>query len=159
MPLKTLNAFTNYIRSFILKKNQLISLLSIQVQDDERTESELFTNAVLNCTKNNSTIIYEDTEATGFEGSVTTIKIINGKEASIMRTGTSNSFLTFEIGKKHYCQYGTPFGMCQMGVYTHAIEDTLTENGRLYMKYTLDINASTLSDNEITITIQNFKKG
>lgn len=142
-----------------MKKNQLISLLSIQVQDDERTESELFTNAIVNCTKNNTTIIYEDTEATGFEGSVTTIKIINGKEASITRTGTSNSFLTFEIGKKHYCQYGTPFGMFQMGVYTHAIKDTLTENGRLYMRYTLDLNASILSDNEITITIQNFKKG
>lgn len=142
-----------------MKKNQIISLLSVQIQDDERTESELFTDAVINCTKNNSTISYEDTEATGFEGSVTTVKITNGKEATIMRTGASNSLLTFETGKKHYCQYGTPFGMFQMGVYTHAIEDTLLENGRLYMKYTLDINASKLSDNEITITIPNFRKG
>ncbi|MDE6834395.1 MAG: DUF1934 domain-containing protein [Ruminococcus sp.] len=142
-----------------MKKNQIISLLSVQTEDGERTESELFTNAVLNCTKNNSTITYEDTEATGFEGSVTTIKIINGREATIMRTGSSNSFLTFEIGKKHYCQYGTPFGMLQMGIYTHAIEDTILENGRLYMKYTLDVNASTLSDNEITITIPDFRKG
>lgn len=154
-----LKEYIDYIRSFILKKNQLISLLSIQVQDDERTESELFTNAVVNCTKNNTTIIYEDTEATGFEGSVTTIKITGGKKASIMRTGTSNSLLTFETGQKHYCQYGTPFGMFQMGVYTHAIKDTLMENGKLYMKYTIDLNASTLSDNEITITIPNFKKG
>lgn len=142
-----------------MKKNQIISLLSVQIQDDERTESELFTDAVINCTKNNSTISYEDTEATGFEGSVTTVKITNGKEATIMRTGSSNSLLTFETGKKHYCQYGTPFGMFQMGVYTHAIEDTLLENGRIYMKYTLDLNASKLSDNEITITIPNFKKG
>lgn len=142
-----------------MKKNQIISLLSVQIQDDERTESELFTDAVINCTKNNSTISYEDTEATGFEGSVTTVKITNGREATIMRTGASNSLLTFETGKKHYCQYGTPFGMFQMGVYTHAIEDTLLENGRLYMKYTLDVNASKLSDNEITITIPNFRKG
>lgn len=142
-----------------MKKNQIISLLSVQVEDGERTESELFTNAVINCTKNNSVIRYEDTEATGFEGSVTTIKIINHKEAVIMRTGSSNSFLTFEIGKKHYCQYGTPFGTFQMGVYTHAIEDTLLQNGRLYMKYTIDVNASKLSDNEITITIPNFRKG
>lgn len=132
--------------------------MSIQVQDDERTESELFTNAEINCTRNYSTITYEDTETTGFEGSVTSIKVTGNKEAAVIRTGTSNSFLTLEIGKKHYCQYGTPFGMFQIGVYTHAIENTVSENGRLYLKYTLDLNASKLSDNEIIITIQNFNK-
>lgn len=132
--------------------------MSIQVQDDERTESELFTNAEINCTRNYSTITYEDTETTGFEGSVTSIKVTGNKEAAVIRTGTSNSFLTLEIGKKHYCQYGTPFGMFQIGVYTHTIENTLSENGRLYLKYTLDLNASKLSDNEIIITIQNFNK-
>ncbi|MDE6501819.1 MAG: DUF1934 domain-containing protein [Ruminococcus sp.] len=138
-----------------MKKTQLISLLSTQVQDDEKTESELFTNAEISCTKNYSTITYEDTEATGFEGSVTTVKVNGNKEASVIRTGTSNSLLLLEKGKKSYCQYGTPFGMFQIGVYTHAIENTLNENGRLYLKYTLDLNASKLSDNEITITIQN----
>lgn len=138
-----------------MKKKQLISLLSTQVQDDERTESELFTNAEIICTKSYSTITYEDTEATGFEGSVTTVKVNGNKEASVIRTGTSNSLLMLEKGKKSYCQYGTPFGMFQIGVYTHTIENTLNENGRLYLKYTLDLNASKLSDNEITITIQN----
>lgn len=129
--------------------------MSTQIQDGERTESELFTNAEISCTKNYSTITYEDTEATGFEGSVTTVKVNGNKEASVIRTGTSNSLLLLEKGRKSYCQYGTPFGMFQIGVYTHTIENTLNENGRLYMKYTLDLNASKLSDNEITITIQN----
>jgi len=141
-----------------LKKKQLISLLSTQIQDDEKTESELFTNAEISCTKNYCTITYEDTEATGFEGSVTTIKVNGNKEASVIRTGTSNSLLLLENGKKSYCQYGTPFGMFQIGVYTHTIANTLNENGRLYLKYTLDLNASKLSDNEITITIQNTNK-
>ena len=142
-----------------MKKNQIISLRSVQIEDGERTESELFTDDFVNCTRDFSIIRYEDTEATGFEGSETMIKVTDGREATIMRTGSSNSFLTFETGRKHYCQYGTPFGMFQMGIYTHAIEDTILENGRLYMKYTLDVNASKLSDNEITITIPDFKKG
>ena len=142
-----------------MEKNCIISLLSIQTEDDERTESELVTEAYVECTEDKSTIVYEDTEATGFEGSVTTVRIVDGKDATITRTGSSNSLLTFEKGKKHYCHYGTPFGMFQMGVHTHAIEDTLLENGRLYMKYTVDINNARLSDNEITITIKNFKKG
>lgn len=141
-----------------MKKNQLISLVSTQIQDDEKTESELFTHAEITCTKDYSSISYEDTEATGFEGSVTTVRVTGNTAASVIRTGTSNSLLTLETGKKHYCHYGTPFGIFQIGVYTHAIENTLKENGRLYMKYTLDLNASKLSDNEIIITIQNFNK-
>lgn len=141
-----------------MKKKQLISLLSTQIQDGEKTESELFTNAEISCTKNYSTITYEDTEATGFEGSVTTVKVNGNKEASVTRTGTSNSILLLEKGKKSYCQYGTPFGMFQIGVYTQTIENTLDTDGRLYLRYTLDLNASKLSDNEITITIQNTNK-
>lgn len=138
-----------------MKTKQLISLLSVQIQDDERTESELFTPAEITYNKNCITIAYEDTEATGFEGSVTSVKVTCNNEASITRTGTSNSILLLETGKKSYCQYGTPFGMFQIGVYTHTIKNTLDKDGRLYMKYTLDLNASKLSDNEITITIQN----
>lgn len=137
-----------------MKKKQLISLLSVQIQDGERTESELFTNAEITFNKNCITITYEDTEATGFEGSITSVKV-NENEASVMRTGTSNSLLLLEKDKKTYCQYGTPFGMFQIGVYTHTIQNTLNEDGKLYLKYTLDLNASKLSDNEITITIQN----
>ena len=99
-------------------------------------------------------ISYEDTSATGFEGSVTTIKVDKGRNASITREGTANSVLSLEIGRKHFCQYGTPYGNLQIGVYTHAIENTLAENGRLYLKYTLDLNSSYLSDNEIIMTVQ-----
>lgn len=138
-----------------MKKTQLISILSVQVQDDERTESELFTNAEITSTKNYIAITYEDTETTGFEGSVTSLKAIGNNEVSVTRTGSSNSLLLLEKDKKTYCQYGTPFGMFQIGVYTHVIENNLKESGELYLKYTLDLNASKLSDNEIKITIQN----
>ena len=70
-------------------------------------------------------------------------------------TGTANSVLTLETGRKHFCQYETPFGGMQIGVYTHTIENTLSEDGKLYLKYTLDLNSSYLSDNEIIMTINN----
>lgn len=138
-----------------MKKNTLISITSIQWQDDEKSETELLTRAEVNFNKNSGTIIYEDTEATGFEGSVTTIKVKGNKEASVIRTGSANSFMSLEVGNRHYCQYGTPFGNMQIGIYTHTIENTLNENGRLYLKYTLDMNASHLSDNELIINVQN----
>lgn len=137
-----------------LKKNVMISLTSIQIQDDERSETELLTKAVFFHKDGFDIISYEDTSATGFEGSTTTIKIDNGKTASITREGTANSVLSLEIGRKHFCQYNVPFGSMQIGVYTHIIENSLSENGRIYMKYTLDLNSSYLSDNEIIMTVR-----
>lgn len=138
-----------------MKSNVMISLTSIQWQGEEKNETELLTRANF-CVKNGCSVIsYEDTSATGFESSVTTIKVNGNKNASIIRRGTANSALTLEIGKKHFCQYGTPYGNIQIGVFAHSIEDKLEEEGKLYMKYTLDLNSSYLSDNEIILKIKN----
>lgn len=137
-----------------MKNNVTISLTSIQVQDDDKNETELFTKAVVSKSGIYDVISYEDTQATGFEGSVTTIKVNGNKSASIIRKGTANSVLSLETGRKHYCEYGTPYGNMQIGVYTHSINNTIAENGRLYLRYTLDINSSRLSDNEIIMKIK-----
>ncbi len=138
-----------------MKKKVLISLTSIQHQDDDTNKTELLTKAEFVRENGYDIISYEDTSATGFEGSVTTIKVDGCRNASITRQGTANSVLSLEIGRKHFCQYGTPYGCLQIGVYTHAIENTLDKDGRLYLKYTLDLNSSFLSDNEIIMTMQN----
>ena len=131
----------------------MITLTSIQWQNGERSQTELVTRANFSKSGRTNIISYKDTEDTGFDGSVTTIRINNGKSASIIRKGTANSALFLEIGKKHFCQYGTPYGTLQLGIYTHEIRNTIASNGSIYMKYTLDLNASHLSDNEIIITI------
>ena len=134
-------------------KNITISLTSIQWQDGEQCKTELITKARHSKSGKFDIISYEDTEATGFEGSVTTIKT-DGISAYITRQGTANSALALEVGKKNFCQYETPYGCMQLGVYTHNIDNTIAENGRLYLKYSLDLNASPLSDNELIMTIQ-----
>ena len=147
---------TDYTKGFFeLKKKVLISLTSIQHQDDDTNKTELLTKAEFVRENGYDIISYEDTSATGFEGSVTTIKVDGCRNASITREGTANSVLSLEIGRKHFCQYGTPYGFLQIGVYTHAIDNTLDKDGRLYLKYTLDLNSSFLSDNEIIMTMQN----
>lgn len=137
-----------------MKKNVYISLTSIQWQDGEKSETELLTKARFYHEDGFDVVTYEDTSATGFEGSVTTIRVQGSKNASIVREGTANSVLSLEIGRKHFCQYGTPYGNLQIGVYTHTIDNTINKDGRLYLKYTLDLNSSYLSDNEIIMTVQ-----
>lgn len=138
-----------------MKNKVLISLKSIQWQDKDKSETELLTKADFHEENGAFVISYEDTSATGFEGSVTTIRAEGNKNASIIRRGTANSALNLEMGKKHFCQYGTPYGALQIGVFTHSIENKLGKDGSLYLKYTLDLNSSYLSDNEIILKIQN----
>lgn len=135
-----------------MKKNIMLSLISINLQDGDRNRSELVTKATHTKSGKFDVISYEDTAATGFEGSVTTIKADAGT-AFITREGKANSTISLEVGRKHFCQYGTPYGSFQIGVYTHAIRNTLDKDGKLYMRYTLDLNSAYLSDNEIIMKI------
>jgi len=134
----------------------MLSLKSITFQNGEKEETELFTKAVYSHRNNIHIFSYEDTSATGFEGSVTTITVNGNDSASITRVGTANSNLTLEKNKKHFCHYGTPYGDFQIGIMTHFIKNNIDTSGELAMKYTLDLNSAYLSDNEIILKIQDF---
>lgn len=130
----------------------MISLTTVQIQDGEKFKTELMTKGTFSRSDSDYIISYEDTEATGFQGSVTTIKTC-GKLVYITRQGTSNTAISFEPGKKHFSHYETPFGSMQIGVYSKNIINTIKENGRLYLNYSLDMNGSPISENEILIKI------
>lgn len=139
-----------------MTKDVMIQMKSIQSIYDEKTETELITRGKYRRENDSYYISYEDSEATGFSGSVTEISVTENKFASIIRTGSTHSDLVIEPGKKHHCHYETPFGSMDIGIYTHSIKNNLMDDGgNLYMKYTLDINTSYMSDNEI---IMNIKK-
>ena len=128
---------------------------SIQSVYDEKTETELITSGSYKTDDDNFVISYLDSEATGFEGSETEISVKGSSLASIIRRGTSSSDLVIEPGKKHPCHYSTPYGDMVIGIYTHALENKLDKNGgSLYMKYTIDINTSYMSDNEIIMNVK-----
>lgn len=132
----------------------MIYMKSVQTVDNESNETELITEGYYSFGEE-AIIQYDESEATGFEGSTTVVACEGNKKASICRIGSANSELVMERDKKHHCHYGTPFGDFTVGIYSHAIENNLTEDGgRLYLKYTVDINSSYISDNEIYIKIE-----
>lgn len=133
-------------------KEVMISLTTVQIQDGERVKTELMTKGTFSQSNSDYIISYEDTEATGFQGSTTTIKACDNI-IYITRHGTANTSMSFEMGKKHFSLYETPFGSMQVGVYAKNIINKINENGQLYLKYSLDVNASPLSENEILIKI------
>ena len=139
-----------------MKKDVLITLKSIQSVEDDRSEVELITEATYSPLNNGGfSISYDESEATGFAGSKTVVNCYGDKRASICRSGSAQSNLIIDKDKKQHCHYGTPYGELMVGVYTHSIVNNLDENGgSLYMKYTIDINSSYISDNEIFLQVQ-----
>ena len=137
-----------------MEKKVIIDMKSVQTIYDDRTETELSTSGKMSEKDGTYYISYEDTEATGFPGAVTKITVKGNELASVSRTGDSISDLVMEKGKKHYCHYTTPYGSIMIGVYTHAIENRIEDEGSVYMQYTLDINSGYISDNEIIMNIK-----
>lgn len=135
--------------------NAVISLKSIQMADEEKSEVELVTEGIFRQVKGGFEIEYEESETTGFENSVTVITLLGNGFASLTRSGAVSSELVLEIGKKHHCYYETPFGSMMMGIYTKEIRNDLTENGGdLAFRYTIDVNSAYVSDNEVYLTVE-----
>lgn len=133
-----------------MKQRIQLKLRSVLFADGERSETELLTDGTMEQKDGKFILSYEDSDATGFEGATTTIIAEGESIVSIVRTGTANSNLVIESGKKHHCLYGTPYGDITVGVFTHKIKNDLSENGgSLYLKYTIDVNSAYMSDNEI----------
>lgn len=107
-------------------------------------------------------ISYDESEVTGFEGSTTMLELVGGKKVLMNRVGAVESELVIELGTKHHCMYGTPYGEFMIGVTAKSIESTLGEaGGKLDFIYILDLNSSYLGEFEINVTVKenNTEKG
>lgn len=100
-------------------------------------------------------ISYKETEATGYEGNVTTVKVENESKVSMLRFGTAPSQLIIERGRRHVCHYESGFGSVSLGVAADEIHNNLTEaGGEITFSYTLDSGEAQISRNEVKITVQ-----
>jgi len=137
-----------------MKQKVQLKMRTVLEYDGERSETELLTYCTIEKNGSSFVISYEESDATGFDGATTTITAEGEKIVSIQRRGTANANLVIETGKKHHCLYGTPYGGLTVGIFTHKISNTLFEGGgSLYLKYTIDVNTSYISDNEIYLDV------
>ena len=139
-----------------MEENYLITIKGTMEQDGDRDSVELMTRGSLVHKDGAFYIIYKESEATGYEGCTTTVKV--GEDASrvsMTRFGKVPSQLIVEKGRRHLCHYDTGFGAVSLGVAADVIEHALTdEGGRLQFSYTLDSGAENfISRNLVDITV------
>ena len=142
-----------------LKNQWSMTLKSIQYDEKEKTETTLNTEILYYIDKNGERVIsYEESETTGMEGSDMQLRISPDNMISIIRTGTYQTHLVVQPGRKHFCHYETPFGDFAVGVSARFVRNKLTdEGGSLRLRYTVEDNSTLLSDNEIWIDVKKYR--
>ncbi|MBQ4051771.1 MAG: DUF1934 domain-containing protein [Oscillospiraceae bacterium] len=122
---------------------------------DEDSVVELFTDGMMYHRDGITMLTYEESETTGFQGSTTTLKIERNGRVTLTRRGSANSHLVLQKGVRHVGSYNVYGGSMEIGVYANEVDCSITEEGgSLRLVYTLDMNTSMFSKNELSIDVR-----
>ena len=139
-----------------MEENYLITIKGTMQQDGESDTVELMTRGSLVHRDSAYYIIYKETEATGYKGCTTTVKVADdARRVTMTRFGRVPSQLVVEKGTRHLCHYETGYGAVSLGVAADEIEPALSDaGGRLKFSYMLDSgNEAVISRNLVDITV------
>ena len=118
--------------------------------------TEMFMEGRLVTNEKRVELLYEESELTGMEGSVTSIGFDRETPEliSMMRTGAVRTALTFESGKRHFCLYNTPYSDFEVCVRTISVENALLEEGRIRLEYLIEIHGAQAEHCKMTINVK-----
>lgn len=140
-------------------KDVLVTVKTVQSDETGESDTIELTAEGKFAAKNGSYLIkYADTFMSGENEPIqTTVKIGTDGVVSIARSGIFKSRFVIECDKRCNCLYNTPYGEMTMGFYGEKIENNLhDEGGELSLWYSIDINGSALSNNQMTISVKNI---
>lgn len=133
--------------------NANIKMIINQTAEGQTDRSELFTKGEYRHHGGAYYIDYDESEATGFEGSHVQLKV-DGDIVTMTRTGKAFSSLVFEQGERHFCHYGTEYGDCMIGITTTKLRHVMADNGgEIEIRYSLDVNGGLMLINDLKINV------
>lgn len=131
------------------------------ISETEEVEGpiEMFSEGELYITDDRVIIAYDESELTGMEGSHTQVRFErNAPElVTMMRSGSVNTILVFEEGKRHICTYQTPYMPFEICVFTKQVKNGLLENGVIELDYIVEIRGAQAERTQFKIEI--FEEG
>lgn len=137
-----------------MKKDVLIEIKGTYRQDGEEDSIELFTTGCYYKRNGHYYIAYDESEATGFEGTHTVLKVEDNDRVTLLRSGKAKSQLIVERGVRHQCHYDTGYGPMTIGVSGDRIVSQLSDDGgNLDFAYSLDVNTLLASENSVSIHV------
>jgi uncharacterized beta-barrel protein YwiB (DUF1934 family) len=142
-----------------MKKDVLIKIRGVQRVDGENDSVELLTTGLFYKNRGNYYISYDESQSTGFGGARTVLKVEKEERVTMSRSGSSRSQLIIEKGRRHQCHYETGFGAMTIGISSGRIVSRLNDSGGdLEFFYSMDINSSLASENEVYVNVKECAK-
>lgn len=127
----------------------------LPIEEEPEGPIEMFSEGELYITDERVIIAYDESELTGMEGSHTQVRFERScpQLVTMMRSGSVNTILVFEKGKRHICIYQTEFMPFEICVFTKEVRNTLLENGRIELDYIVEIRGAQAERTQFTIEI------
>lgn len=138
-----------------MKENYLITIEGIMNVADDADTVCLTTVGAFYKKDDKYYICYRESEATGFEGSTTTLKVWENGVSMVRFGGGGTSNLIVEKGAVNLCNYQTPMGPIMLDINGVEIVNNLTEKGGdLSFEYSLNSNGMLISDNKVNVNVK-----
>jgi uncharacterized beta-barrel protein YwiB (DUF1934 family) len=137
-------------------KNIIIKLEGSQEVNSQKLDSvELTTTGTIEYIDEGCKIVYEESELTGMQGTITTIIVEKTGKITLNRAGTTNSCLVFEEGQKHMSYYDMGQGAFTISVYTEYLEADINKlGGEIEIEYLLEIDNKMMGSNTIRLEFE-----
>ena len=139
-----------------MEKDVIISIKGTQAVDDAPPEViELVTEGQLRGSEREGyTLSYQESELTGLEGTLTTFQV-EPHQVTLLRVGEFNSQMVFQLGRRHFSMYETPYGALSVGVNTHDLRAVLGEHGgKIQISYAIEIEHNVAGENSFLIDVR-----
>ncbi len=138
-----------------MEKKKYVFVISSEITTDGDTSNiELTTTGSYSKLNGRWVLLYDEMSEDKTAVIKTMIKV-DDKSVTITRNGEGSSKLIMTEGERNMCHYRTQFGDILLGVYCNEVNNELSDSGgKILMSYTLDVNASVLSENKVTIKIR-----
>ena len=143
-----------------MEKAVVISIKGMQEYEDMDTDCvELVTEGRLLRSGTSYTLIYQESELTGLEGTITTIQV-EGDQITLLREGEFNSQMVFQQGRRHLSMYNTPYGAMAIGVNTHHLMARLNDQGGdIEVEYTIEVDHALAGHSTFRINVKEAGSG
>ena len=136
-------------------KKVLVKVKGTQGVDGEKSVIELSTEGTLREFEGDYIITYSDDPTESGEKIKTQLTIQKNGTVILDRRGDLNSRLVITEGERNQCLYAIPQGSMTLGIYGKQVKSNMTDSGgTVKMVYSIDMNLSHLSDNEVEIFVE-----
>jgi len=136
-------------------KNAIIEIKGTQKNEEDENVIELNTEGRFGFQDGDYFISYDESELSGLGEVKTVLWIKKDNSVVLTRSGSFESRLEIEEGKRSVSVYRTPQGDMMLGIYGEAVEHELTQaGGRLTLSYTIDSDLTLISRNTVNISVR-----